>query len=132
MPNLWGNLLHLGASIINVRNMTDKQLLKAVTSFRFGLIGNNSSSLMCMAVSAPLQGFLYVCGINTELINGGIDGIWCNHVWLKMSDGRIIDATADQFNETAKSDKMIMPKVYIGERPTWYLDEPWQPSYAEF
>jgi hypothetical protein len=99
--------------------MTDKQLLKIVTSFRKGLLGKRGPDLMCLAVSAPLQGLLSGCGIETELICGSIDGILCNHYWLELPNGRIIDATGSQFNYS--NPDRIMPEVYIGEKPDWYL-----------
>lgn len=41
-----------------------------------------------------------------------------NHFWILLDDGRIIDPTADQFNEIKK---INAPKVYLGEKPNWYM-----------
>lgn len=104
--------------------MTDKQLLKTVTSFRKGILGKRGPELMCFAICSPLAGYLSMFGFETELIQGGIDGIWCNHTWLKLPDGRILDPTASQFNNDDKPER-IMPEVYLGNRPEWYLDYVW-------
>lgn len=63
-----------------------------------------------MAVSAPLQSFLAgLYGLETTLEE--VDFGSCNHVWLRLSDGRILDATADQFG---------LDKVYLGQVPEMY------------
>jgi hypothetical protein len=35
-----------------------------------------------------------------------------NHVWIKLTDGRALDPTADQFNVLFPA--MKMPPVYLG------------------
>jgi len=100
--------------------MSDKELLKITSQFTKGILGKHQSSSMCFAVSAPLQGFLSVCGFETQLIEGEIEvsknELW-NHFWLKLPDGRILDATANQFRTP---DNKEMPKIYLGEKPNWY------------
>ena len=65
-----------------------------------------------------------MCGIEATLSEGEIElgghnkGITINHFWLTLKDGRIIDPTASQFNGMGRED---MPKVYLGEKPEWYL-----------
>jgi hypothetical protein len=36
-----------------------------------------------------------------------------NHIWLRLPDGRALDATADQFNTLFPS--MDLPPVYLGK-----------------
>jgi hypothetical protein len=85
--------------------MTDQELIAIATDFRAGLLGSHPSTDMCFAVSAPLQGLLSALyGVQTELEE--VDFGDTNHVWLRLSDGRILDATADQFGK---------PAVYLGE-----------------
>lgn len=78
---------------------------------------------MCFATSAPLQGYLSMLDIETELIEGEIKiekNIY-HHVWLRLPDGRILDPTADQFDCPNGS---AMPKVYLGIKPNWYEVNP--------
>ncbi len=75
---------------------------------------------MCYIVSNHLQSRLKYFGLETELVNGEVlqeDGTWI-HWWLKLSDGRIIDATASQF----KHEGVKGPKVYIGTLPAHYKE----------
>jgi len=68
----------------------------------------------CLAVSEVLHEYLDVFSIDTTLINvtvkEGKNDI--NHYCLQMPDGKIIDATASQFEG--------MPKIFIGDMPTNY------------
>lgn len=85
--------------------MTDAQLIRIARQFRRGILGTRASTRMCMAVNAPLQGFLAALyGVETTLEE--VDFGHINHVWLRLSDGRILDATADQFGLAA---------IYLGE-----------------
>lgn len=36
-----------------------------------------------------------------------------DHIWLELSDGRVLDPTADQF-------PLSLPPVYLGEQPMQY------------
>lgn len=100
--------------------MTDKQLLRCATAFRNEMIksspwakerpkGKPLSWGMCFAVSAPLQGLLSAHGIETSLES--VDFIEINHTFLRLPDGRILDATADQFG---------LEPVYLGPMPDEY------------
>ena len=99
--------------------MTDKNILKITRQFAKGIIGNNKPDMMCFAITFPLQSYLSLCGLNTQLIEGKIhfEKVICNHYWLKLSDNRILDPTASQFN---KPDGTKMPTIYLGEKPEWY------------
>ena len=96
--------------------MTDKQLKKSVTAFRKGLLGKRGPELMCYAISMPLEGFLNICGIDCKLQSGQVGKIFCLHWWIELSDSRIIDPTASQFNDAGYN----MPDVYIGDLPSHY------------
>lgn len=100
--------------------MTDKQLVRLAKSFRSGIIrGNPWTKLrpkgkplswgMCFQVSAPLQGLLSAHGFETTLET--VDFIEINHTFLRLPDGRILDATADQFG---------LEPVYLGPMPDEY------------
>lgn len=90
-----------------------------VAAFRRGILDGRKSARMCCAVSMPLAGYLEFCGIPCVLVHGEV--IDNNHTWIKLADGRIIDATADQFKNP---DGTRMPQVYIGELPDWYRESP--------
>lgn len=101
--------------------MTDKKLLLIVKEFRHGILGRKESDYKCFMVCAPLQGYLKAFhGLETELVEGYYKVetkpgfvLRPHHVWLKLSDGRIIDPTRDQFG--------YPEKVYIGVRPKNYF-----------
>ena len=100
--------------------MTDKQLLKTATSFTKGLLGKRNSVGWCYGVSFSLQSYLRMCNFKTEIIEGEIKtniGLH-QHFWLKLDDGRILDATADQFNSHKIPSQM--PRIYLGEKPKYY------------
>lgn len=89
---------------------TDKQLLKIATEFRKGILGRRKSHRMCGMVCFGLQGYLRFLGFPTRVCEGIVgDG---NHIWLELPDGRVLDPTADQFN----NGETIYPPVYMGDR----------------
>lgn len=96
------------------------KLRQIVTEFREGILDGGTSAFMCIAVCAPLEGYLRVGhGIDTHAVAGTIDlGDYnMEHFWLETEDGTVIDPTADQFEE------LNLPPVYIGKRPAAYLVE---------
>jgi hypothetical protein len=104
------------------RQLTDKQLLKICSQFRYGVIGRGKSKNKCYMVAAPLHGYLQFLRVDCTLVEGfvTIGEQITNHFWILLPDGRIIDPTADQFNDIKERD---MPKVYIGEKPSWYMEK---------
>ena len=92
--------------------MTDRKLLWIAREFREGILDDRKSSEgMCFAVCAALVGYLKFIGINAEMIESDLSdrpGEWQNHFWLKLSDARALDPTADQF------DDLSLPPVYLG------------------
>jgi len=88
--------------------MGDRELKSLARSFRKGVINNREGDMMCAVVSYALQGYLSFLGV--ELAIDEVRLQFSNHVFLKLADGRVLDATADQFGG---------PKVYLGE-PMWF------------
>ncbi|MGU3387229.1 hypothetical protein ACLBYG_22155 [Methylobacterium sp. D53M] len=92
------------------RKITDKQLVRIASEFRKGMLGDNPSTLWCFMICAPLGGMLRaIYGVDAELVEGDLGEI--NHVWLRLADGRVLDPTADQFNEARATP---LPPVYLG------------------
>jgi hypothetical protein len=91
--------------------LTTRRLKLLATQWRRGLLGKDGSSRgMCFAVSASFGGWLSAAyGIDTEVVTVHFAEI--NHCWLRLPDGRIIDATADQFG---------LEPVYVGPLPLIY------------
>lgn len=100
--------------------MTDAELIEFTQEFRDGILDGGMPTLMCFAVCAPLVTLLNMSGVKAEMVESDLG--WCNHFWLKLADGRVLDPTADQFNylDTAKA---AMPPVYLGP-PTKYQGAP--------
>ncbi|HYF34559.1 MAG TPA: hypothetical protein VD994_04655 [Prosthecobacter sp.] len=91
--------------------LTDKQLVRYSMQFRRGILGKDDDSRMqCFAVAAPLEALLGLRGIKARLVEGELPH--CNHFWLQLDDGRVLDPTADQFN--AFEGFKPMPPVYLG------------------
>jgi hypothetical protein len=103
--------------------MTDTELIEIATEFREGILDGGPSDLECFKVVAPLAGLLEFYGLYAKVmesdvtIKRGKPGQKCNHFWIKLEDGRVLDPTADQFNKVHKKN---MPPVYLG-KPTLRL-----------
>lgn len=95
--------------------MSDDELREIVSEFRSGLLGEGKSSEgMCFVVALPLSSYLRVCcGVDCELAKSDHTEIdnspWHEHFWIKLSDGRVLDPTFDQFCENPGE------PVYIGQ-----------------
>ena len=91
--------------------MTDKGLIRMAAQFRKGLLGKHSSHLKCAMVAYPLESLLSMMGIECKAREVKLSRhIIGNHVFLILSDGRVLDPTADQFGEAP---------VYLG-KPQWF------------
>ena len=90
--------------------MSDDELVGFATEFRQGLLDGKSSEMMCFAVCSALAGLLEFHGVSTELVEGDLGEF--NHCWLRLSDGRVLDPTADQFNSYGFDP---LPPVYLGQ-----------------
>ena len=96
--------------------MTDRELVQIVMEFRNGILEDLPDNVsMCFAVSWPLSSYLRTAaGIESRLVRGAVgDDEEHSHHWLRLADGRIIDATADQFGG---------PPVYLGPLPNGYVE----------
>ena len=106
----------------NKRKLTDADLIKLSTQFRYGVIGRTKSWGKCLLVTSPLYCYLKFLKVDCKMIEGYVtigDNI-TNHYWILLPDNRILDATADQFNEVREKQ---MPKVFVGEKPDWYMEK---------
>lgn len=92
--------------------MTDTELVEFAADFREGVLGGRGSALMCAAVCMPLVTLLGLYGVEAKLMESETDA--CNHIWLLLADGRVLDPTADQFEG--------MPPVYLGPPTTLHHD----------
>lgn len=93
------------------RPVTDGGLVRVARQFRKGLLGRKSSRGTCGMVSMALGGYLAFLGIKTEYVETDLQDApteAANHAWLRLPDGRVLDATADQFDELG------LPPVYLG------------------
>ena len=96
--------------------MTDAQLIKYAADFREGLLDGKGSTDMCFAICSPLASMLeLLAGVAVELVESEVNDKakdWLgNHYWIRLSDGRALDPTIDQFDES-------LGEVYLGE-PLW-------------
>jgi hypothetical protein len=91
------------------RKVSDKRIVKIARDFREGILDGGSPHLMCFAVSAPLAGLLRFYGVPADVVKSDLG--WIEHYWIRLSDGRALDPTADQFN----GELGTWPPVYLGE-----------------
>lgn len=105
--------------------MTDAELVEFASEFRRGLLGRRSSRYKCAMVTWPLAGYLEFEGVEcaVDAVRLPEEAHAVQHVFIALPDGRVLDATADQFNRRGKEPKY--PKVYLG--PRLYFHEGPQP-----
>jgi hypothetical protein len=89
--------------------VSDDDLVEFATEFRAGILDGRASRFMCAAVSWPLAALLRCHGLSCETVESDLGD--CNHVWIRLADGRVLDATADQFNYFWTQ----YPPVYLGK-----------------
>lgn len=114
--------------------MTDTELIQYALEFRAAIIGDKNSARMCAAIGDPLCAALAVKGVPTMVMESDLGE--CNHVFLQLQDGRVLDPTADQFNWRSSQP---LPGVYLGcgtsihENATERREsECWKPLLSEF
>jgi hypothetical protein len=96
-------------------SVNDADLIEVAQGFRDGILDGRASDFACAMICYPLAGYLSALhGIECEVLetkavraNYGT----CNHVWLRLPDGRVLDPSADQFNVRGRK---RMPPVYLG------------------
>jgi len=89
----------------------DEELVEFAKEFREGILDGRKSNFMCAVISWPLCGLLNFHGVKCQTVEGDLGEM--NHVWIELEDGRVLDPTADQFNELFS---LNHPPVYLGER----------------
>jgi hypothetical protein len=89
---------------------------------------------MCAAISGPLCAALATMGVSSRLMESDLGE--CNHVFLQLQDGRVLDPTADQFNWCSARH---LPGVYLGHgvavhdnATECHQTEIWMPLLLEF
>ena len=92
--------------------MTDKKILKLACQIRNIYVGNNSSRGYCILVSQKLHRELIAVGCPCTVMQGSVGRH--GHLWVQLEDGRILNATGDQFT------RHRLPPVYLGPRPHCY------------
>jgi hypothetical protein len=100
--------------------MSDRKLVRTASEFRKGILGRSPSRRMCFAVCAPLLGLLAMDkAFRGSLAESDVrkSDVIFNHIFIALDDGRVLDPTADQFNDLFAEQ---MPKVYLGA-PTKHL-----------
>lgn len=92
--------------------MTDSELIAFAGEFREGILDGEPSYRCCAMVSWPLTTLLQMHGVECKSRETKLDdeSFVGNHVWIELSDGRILDATADQFSTPDRA----LPPVYLG------------------
>ena len=90
--------------------MIDKEIIRIAKEFTKGILDGGSTADMCFIVCAPLVSYLSVCGIDGELTEGELNGVY-HHFWVTLPDGKIIDPTADQFG---------LLNIWVRKQPSYY------------
>lgn len=95
--------------------MTDAELIEFASEFRDGILDGTPSAMACAMVCEPLVTLLNMSGVQcsiakTDAIRTSYGS--CNHVWIALADGRVLDPTADQFNDEG----LDLPPVYLGRK----------------
>lgn len=93
--------------------MQDAAMIEFAQKFRDGILQGRPSDFMCAAICWPLAPLLEMNGVTVAVgLTGAVRTSYgsCNHVWLSLADGRVLDPTADQFNNRRRK----LPPVYLG------------------
>lgn len=99
--------------------LSDSELIEVAREFREGILDGRDSRWMCAMVCWPLVGLLRMYGVESEAVESDLGEM--NHIWLRLSDGRALDPTLDQFNYYFPNENL--PAVYLGT-PTKYHPAP--------
>lgn len=85
------------------------ELLSYTRLFRETILQGASSEQMCVALSAPLHAAFRARGTPSQLVASDLGE--CEHIFLRLADGLVLDPTADQFNWCSRQK---LPGVYLG------------------
>ncbi len=110
-----------------------KHLSTYANEFRQAVLQGASSERMCVALSAPLHAAFQARGIQSQIVFSDFGE--CEHIFLQLADGQVLDPTADQFNWCSNQK---LPGVYLG-RPAaihegalpWPGGKEWHPLMQE-
>ena len=94
--------------------MNDLELIDFCEGLKVGVLDGRASNFMCAAVCWPLSGALEMLRVKHEIVESDLGE--CNHIWIKLEDGRALDPTAEQFNDYFGLDIIgqAMPSIYLG------------------
>lgn len=122
------------SEVIEERHVSDQYILQFAREFRTAILSDSDSAWMCAAISGPLCAALTVQSVSCHLVESDL-GV-CNHVFIQLDDGRVLDPTADQFNWCSREP---LPGVYLGEKtlihdgvPCKDFEQLWTPLLLEF
>jgi hypothetical protein len=90
-------------------NVDHTELSNYTREFRDAVLQGSSSEWMCVALSAPLHAAFQARGIPSQLVVSDLG--FCDHIFLRLPDGQVLDPTADQFNWCSLQK---LPGVYLG------------------
>lgn len=94
------------------KNFTKQDLIDVAMDMREPIVGNDPTN-RCFMTSVPIAAYFIECfGIECSISTGWFGNI--AHTWIDFSDGRVLDATGEQFNENL-IESMQFPEVYFGE-----------------
>lgn len=102
-------------------------ILVYATEFRDAVLQGRPSERMCAAISAPLHDALKILAVPNELMVTDLGE--CNHIFLRMRDGTVLDPTADQFNWCSAEQ---LPGVYLGPGAPIHADARLWPGGQEW
>lgn len=105
----------------------DEAIIAYSAAFRRAALQGSSSSRMCAALSAPLYAALRLLGVECGLEESHLQQ--CNHVFLRLADGRVLDVTADQFTMGGND---AFAAVYLGPRRGIHLNATAWPGENEW
>ena len=83
-------------------------LLDYSRRFRDAVLGRAPSERMCYVVSGPLCAAITALGFGARLVKNKV--AYMEHIFIRLDDGRVLDATADQFAHFAD-----VGPIYLGE-----------------
>lgn len=93
--------------------MTEKKIAQISKLFTKGILDGMTSVDKCFIVCAPLAAYLSIFGIECTLTEGEINHCEAtlHHYWITLSNGKIIDPTADQFG---------LLNQWVTKQPSYY------------
>lgn len=97
--------------------MKELEIRRQAKQFCRGLLGNTDTDSKCFITSIALTSYLNTIGVECTLKEGFVKGH--HHFWIGLPDGKIIDATADQF--TNGND--IYPNLFVSKPPGYYVEK---------